>query len=319
LTNEPVVKLDRICKQYGDAIILDNIEFEVTKGEILSLVGPNGSGKSTLLKIISKLIEPDSGVLKLFGEEVPDHDPEVMKKIGVLFDHNAHWDNMTGYENAWFFFRSYGLSKIATKTKLEELLKWAGLWEKKDQAVRTYSYGMRRKLAIIEILAHDPQLLLLDEPAMGLDYSSRLALYGLIDDITKRGKSVIFSTNDVAEAALLAHEVLLLNQGKIIATGTPDALISSLQLSTKIEVKLANPIPLNGIENIENVQGLGIDTTVTDCFKIDILTGSGKTVLPELIRKIFDENGIIQGIEMKQPTLGDVFLKFTGENHAVTS
>lgn len=308
----PVVALDRVGKCYGDATILDGIAFTVGSGEIVALLGPNGSGKSTILKIVSMLVNHDTGNVRLFGNGIGGHEIENKKRMGIVFDHNAHFEDLSGYENAWFFARSYGLPEQAARTQLEARLRWAGLWEKRNDAVKTYSFGMKRKLAIVEALMHAPELLVFDEPSIGLDYASRLALYGLLDEEAAKGKSVLFATNDVAEATLLAHRVLLLSKGRVVAEGTPEELVASVKADTKIEVRLAAPVPLGEIEGIDGISGVSVDEECKDCFKIDMLAAAGSDVLSDLVKEFLSIGGTIKGIDIKQPTLGDVFLKYSG-------
>ena len=220
--------LQSISKSYGKNRVLDGIDLEVHKGEIFVLLGSNGCGKSTLLRIMATLLKPDSGEALLFGSK---GSPEILRRVGIMFDHTAHWDKLTGYENAWMFARSYGLTNKVAASRLDGLFKWIGLWERRDEAVASYSYGMRRKLSLIEALVHEPDLLLMDEPSMGLDYTSRLAIYSHLRQLAEKGIAIVLSTNDVSEAELLASRVALLKKGHIIALDRPDHLVASLNAS----------------------------------------------------------------------------------------
>ena len=222
-----IVSLSDVGKFYGKNPVLKEINFNVKKGELLVLLGSNGSGKTTLLRIISTLSTPDRGFVRLFGT-IKKKRETILKDIGMLFDQPIHWEHLSGYQNAWFFARSHALSKLITESRLNHLFKWINLQEKKDDLVKTYSYGMKRKLALIETLTHQPKILLLDEPTMGLDYTSRLVLFDLLKTITKSGSAIILATNDVNEAALIAHKVLLLKKGNIIAYGEPKELMDPL-------------------------------------------------------------------------------------------
>lgn len=308
----PVVALEGVWKFYGKVKALEEVNLEVREGEIFALLGPNGSGKSTLLRILATLLPPDRGRVHLFDWDGVKSQAEARRQIGVLFDHTAHWDRLTGYENAWFFARSYSLPPDEAYSRLDDLFRWAGLWGKQDDTVATYSYGMRRKLALIEALAHRPKLLLLDEPSMGLDYVSRLALYGLLEEEARRSTTVILATNDVNEAALLARRVALLHRGKILAIGEPAVLVASLKARTRIELWLAAPLPLAPLREIEGVERVGIDER-GDGFRLRLLVWSGREVLARIVNEVVERGGILLGIEVQEPNLGDVFLKFTGE------
>jgi ABC-2 type transport system ATP-binding protein len=304
-----MVVLDGISKFYGKVKALDGVSLQIGKGEVLALLGPNGSGKSTLLRVLAGLFPPDEGRVVLFG----DNRGSARGRIGVLFDHAAHWERLTGYENAWFFARSYGLSPQEARRRLDDLFQWAGLWEKRDESVSTYSHGMRRKLALIEALAHRPGILLLDEPSMGLDYVSRLALYTLLEQEAERGTAVILATSDVHEAALLARRVALMCRGRILVAGEPAALVASLEALTRIELRLAVPLPLISVREIEGVEEAGLDRQEGDSACLRLLVRPGREVLARVVNDVVRQGGILQGIEVRAPNLGDVFLRFTGE------
>lgn len=301
-----ILSLQGISKSYGKNRVLDGIDLEVYKGEIFVLLGSNGCGKSTLLRIMATLLKPDSGEALLFGLK---RSPEILKHVGIMFDHTAHWDKLTGYENAWMFARSYGLPNNVAASRLDSLFKWIGLSERRDEAVTAYSYGMRRKLSLIEALVHEPDLLLMDEPSMGLDYTSRLAIYSHLRRLAEKGIAIILSTNDVSEAELLASRVALLKKGHIIALDQPDHLVASLDALTRIELKLAVPISiesLRGIGGIEKVEASGNE--------LRILAASNHNSLSAVVKEVTTLGGVIQKIEVKEPNLGDAFLKFAGED-----
>lgn len=316
--DKPAMVLDSVWKYYGRSAALADISAEIGTGEIFILLGSNGSGKSTLLKIMAGLFPPDSGTVQIFGKAGGDSDGEqhARRSRGVLFDHSAHWDALSGYENAWFFARSYGLSSDEAKDRLEDLFRWSGLWDKRDEPASTYSYGMRRKLSLIQALAHNPRILLLDEPSMGLDYSSRLALYDLLKEERCRGTSVIIASNDIDEASTLATRVALMRQGRMIATGKPSELMRSVDALTRIEVKLAAPIPLDALRNIRGVEGVEADPAGDGARMRLLVSGevSRGPVASEIIRRVSESGGSLLGIDIKEPDLGDLFLKLSEEN-----
>jgi ABC-type multidrug transport system ATPase subunit len=303
----PVLSLRDVSKRYGRVNALVAVDLDVEEGEILALIGPNGSGKSTLLRIMATLQKPDFGRILLFGSEGGS---EVLRKVGFLFDHTAHWDDLTGYENAWFFARSYGLSEEEAAKSLGDLFPWAMLQERRDDAVATYSFGMSRKLAILEALAHNPKLVLMDEPTLGLDYSSRLALQSLLKARVKSGTAVVLATNDVDEAEAIASRVAVLRQGRIVAVGEPNSLVASLNALTRVNLKLSSPLHLDILREVDGVVGV---EPGEDGYEIRLLMDCGRNCLLSVVKAVTDQGGSVKSLEIREPTLGDVLLRFTGE------
>ncbi len=305
------IALRDVVKRFGSIRALDGITLDVGEGEILCLLGPNGSGKSTLLRVIARLIPPDEGSVLL-----PADGPAMMRQTGMLFDSIAHWETLTGYENAWFFARSYGMGPDAAHDRLEDLFSLFGLRERWSDPVSAYSYGMRRKLGLIEALAHAPSLILLDEPSIGLDYRARVTLAGLLRAAAWRGASVIISTNDMGEAAELADRVALLDRGRLLVSGEPSALVRSLGAAVTIELLLTAPIELRPIECIPGVEGVGA-TEREGGICVTIIAApdgsSSSSLLARVIHEVAAQGGVVADMDLRAPGLPDVFLAYTGE------
>ncbi len=313
-----IMNLKSISKSYGKILALEDISLSLNEGEILVLLGPNGSGKSTLVRIIASLIQPDAGEIYRNGYTRESKKLHFYSQLGLLFDLSIHWDKLSGYENAWFFAKNYGLSNKDASVRLEELFKWSNLWEKKDDLVQTYSFGMKRKLALIETLIHKPKLLLLDEPTMGLDYKSRIAFYTLLKNEAEKGTSIVLATNDVNEAAFLAHKVAFMDKGRILLLDTPKNLMNSLETFVKIEITLALPIDLTFLKEISDIQYLKILENEVNQFKAEILLkpenlNNSTGILARIINLIAVNRGILLNFNIKNPSLGDIFIKLTGD------
>ncbi len=307
-----VLGLNAVRKEYGRNLALANINLRLRSGEIFVLLGLNGSGKSTLLKVVATLLPLDGGRVSFFDENGTVKDQtRVREGMGVLFDHTAHWDRLTGYENAWFFIRSYGIPPEKARTTLDALFKQLGMWDKRNESVATYSYGMRRKLGVIEAVAHQPNILLLDEPSMGLDYTSRLSLYELLRDVAHKGTTVLVATNDVNEAVTLATRVALIDRGRIAVTGVPEALVASLNALTRIDLSLAMPHDTTSLIGIEEVESIVADDE-EGASKLQLLVRTQPETLTRIVQRVTEEGGVIQHLDIREPDLGDVFLKFTG-------
>ncbi|MEJ2276965.1 MAG: ATP-binding cassette domain-containing protein [Candidatus Lokiarchaeota archaeon] len=189
------------------------------------------------------------------------------------------------------------------------------LYDKKDDLVKTYSYGMRKKLALIEALIHKPKILLLDEPSMGLDYQSRIAFYHTLDELSSKGITIIIASNDVNEAALLSDRISMLNNGKLLVSGKPDQLIKSLTSYMKIDLELSLPIPLEGLREIEEIEEIQIDDNNKNSeFKLEFLIkpkdfSNYSLLVAKIVNEIVKKKGQIVNINVKTPNLGDLILK----------
>ncbi|MEN6343224.1 MAG: ABC transporter ATP-binding protein [Methanospirillum sp.] len=306
-----VLALDGVRKAFGSIAALRDVTLAADEGEIIGLLGENGSGKSTLLRLIAGLLRPDGGAIAWWGQHPLDR--RSFREIGVLFDHLGHWDPLTGYENAWYFARSYGLPPGTARARLDMLFERFELRKRQDDPVATYSYGMRRKLALIEVLAHTPRLLLLDEPSMGLDYHARLTLYTLLQDAAESGATVIFASNDMHEAAALATRVVLLQNGQVIAAGAPPALIRSLDRAVRIDLRLTAPIPTGWLRMISGVEGVSEETDgAMPLLRVLGRTDSGDgsaALLARVVTGVVEQGGKIGALEVSTPSLGDLFLQ----------
>ncbi len=312
-----IMNLKSLSKKYGSNIAIKNVTLKINEGEILVLLGPNGSGKSTLLKIIATLISPDSGYVTFKSFIKKKKDSNFFQSLGFLFDESIHWEKLTGYENAWFFAKNYGLNSIEATKRLDYLFKWSNLYDKKDDLVASYSFGMKRKLALIESLIHQPKVLLLDEPTIGLDYKSRLAFYTLLKNEAERGTSIVLATNDVNEAALLADKVAFFDKGQILMLDTPKNLMNSLQTFARIELSLAFPIELNFLNEIEEVKHHHILEREENNFQIELLIkpksfNESTKIIANIINLIATNNGVLLNFNIKNPNLGDIFIKLEG-------
>ena len=301
-----VVALRDVTKWFGSIQALDRVTLSVGEGEIVGLLGPNGSGKSTLLKVIARLIPPDEGSVVL-----PVNGRLMMLRTGMLFDHTAHWETLTGYENAWFFARSYGMDPVTAHDRLEDLFERFDLLERWGDPVSSYSYGMRRKLCLIEALAHDPSLILLDEPSIGLDYRARVNLADLLRTAARRGAAIILSTNDVDEAAGLAHRIALLNRGHLLASGEPSALIGSLAAKVTIELRLRIPVDIRSLEEIPGVEGVSADEREGGLY-VTVMAAPDESgpssLLARIVHAVAARGGEVVGADIRAPGLPDVFL-----------
>lgn len=271
-------------------------------------MGPNGSGKSTLLRVLSTAIYPDSGSFSVGGSDGLRQRREVRAKTGLMVDRPTHYGDLTGWANAYFFARAYGMGEKEANRTLAGLFDYFDLSEYKDDKVKTYSYGMGKKLALIEALAHAPDLLLLDEPSLGLDYTSQLAYQRKVRELTEDGVAILLGSNQVYEIEALCDRVAFLHRGRMAAVGTPEELISSIKGVRRVVTTLRNPVayePIAGTAGVERVVAEGRDLVV-HC-------EDRPGIVADVVSAIVDCGGDITDLSVRRPNLEDVYVKLTGE------
>ncbi len=235
-----------------------DITLNLAAGEVIGLMGPNGSGKSTLLRVLATAATPTAGRVSWFGNTNP-RAPSVRRRLGVMLDQAAHFDMMTGYQNAWFFAHQFGLAPALARDRLDELFSWSGLWDARDQLVGEYSLGMKRKLNLVEALVHRPSILLLDEPSLALDYRAELGLIERLQLLSLTGTVVLLATNDVHLAERICDRVIFLHQGRAIREGHVPELLAEVAGSKEVQLQLNSPIALESLRSIPAVEAANVD------------------------------------------------------------
>ena len=305
----PTLEAENITRLYrSSGRGVTDVSLAVGSGEILGLLGPNGSGKSTLLGVLSTAMKPDSGVFRVGGVDGINEKREARAKTGLMVDRPTHYGDLSGWANAYFFASVYGLGEEKAQGVLAELFDYFDLAEYKDDKVKTYSYGMSKKLALIEAMAHRPEFLLLDEPSLGLDYTSQLAFQKKVRELAGAGTAILLASNQVDEVEALCDRVVFLHRGRIAAEGTPEALISSLKGVRRIVATLRNPVafePVDAVEGVERVVPEGRDLVV-HCEE-------RPGVVADVVGTIVRAGGDIVNLSVERPNLEDVFVKLTGE------
>ena len=283
-----------------------DITLKLAAGEVLGLMGPNGSGKSTLLRVLATAATASAGRVSWFGNPNP-RSPSVRRRLGVMLDQAAHFDKMTGYQNAWFFARQFGLAGELARDRLDELFRWAGLWEARDQLVGEYSLGMQRKLNLVEALVHRPSILLLDEPTLALDYRAELDLIERLQLLSLTGTAVLLATNDVHLAERICDRVIFLHQGRAIREGHVPELLTELAGSKEVQLQMNSPIPLDTLRSLPAVEAANVDG---DTVHIVLARGANPAQVLAVLNGTAD---LVSNMRVRRPNLGDLFLKLTGE------
>jgi ABC-2 type transport system ATP-binding protein len=226
--------LARVTKRYGSLVALDQVSLEINAGEFFGLLGPNGAGKSTIMSLVAGLRQPDQGTLTFGGALLSGPDPSVRRRLGLVPQGLALYPGLTAAENLQTFGRLYGLKGAELRSRVGEMLEAVQLADRQHDLVKTFSGGMQRRLNIAAALLHRPELLLCDEPTVGVDPQSRNAIFELLQRLNREGLTVIYSTHYMEEASRLCSRIGIIDHGKILALGTLDELLARLPFEEEI-------------------------------------------------------------------------------------
>jgi len=232
MDNQNIIEVNNLVKKFGDFTAVDDISFSVGKGQIFAFLGPNGAGKSTTIKMLTTLLEPTSGSIKLDDCNPTEDKDGVRRSFGIVFQDPSLDDELTAYENMYFHGVLYGVPGDLRKKRIEELLKYVELWDRKDSLVRTFSGGMKRRLEIARGLLHHPKVFFLDEPTLGLDPQTRNHIWEYLQKLNRQENiTVFFTTHYMEEAEQIAQQIAIIDHGKVVAQGTAE------ELKTKTKTK----------------------------------------------------------------------------------
>jgi len=307
------ISAEGLRKTFGKIKALDGIDLAVSPGTIMALLGPNGAGKTTFVRILTTLLSPDAGQARVMGYDVVRNAAAVRNLIGLAGQYPAVDENLTGRENLEMVGQLYHLGSSEARKRASELLESFGLTDAARRRVKTYSGGMRRRLDLAASLVARPPVLFLDEPTAGLDPRSRLGLWEVIDNLVKQGTTVFLTTQYLEEADRLAHNIAVLDNGRIIEQGTAQYLKECCGGDVLIQLRVADRAQTAlAAKLLGTLGGDGKVRSTPETGEVSIPVVGGPSMLAEVVRRL-DAGGIaLSDLALTQPTLDDVFLSLTG-------
>ncbi|MFF2788538.1 ATP-binding cassette domain-containing protein [Streptomyces sp. NPDC058049] len=300
-----------LVKTFGDVRALDGVDLDVPESTVLGLLGPNGAGKTTTVRVLTTLLRPDSGKAVVAGIDVLRHPNEVRRAIGLSGQFAAVDEYLTGRENLQMVGQLYQMKARAAKARAAELLERFNLSDAADRTAKTYSGGMRRRLDLAAALVVSPPVMFMDEPTTGLDPRNRQQLWGIIQELVAGGTTLLLTTQYLEEADHLAHDICVVDHGKVIARGTSDQLKARTG-GERVEVVVHERQHMATAREVLAGFGKGETAVEEHTRKLTVPVSGGAKLLAEVIREL-DGRGIeIDDIGLRRPTLDDVFISLTG-------
>ena len=301
-----MIEVHQLVKSFGDVQALAGVDFTVNKGEIFGLLGPNGAGKTTTISIIAGLLKADSGVVRVSGMDNRQDGRRVREMLGVVPQDIALYEELSGRENLHFWGGLYGLSGKRLRAEADRVLELVGLTDRAQDPVREYSGGMKRRLNLSVGLIHQPKVILLDEPTLGIDPQARLNILDIIRSGVSSGMTAIYTTHYLEEAEKLCDRIAIIDHGKILALGTLREL-----------VKLAgegNLVTVRGAFAREQVspllKGITVQQLESGSLRIHV---PDRTELGAALGRLFSGGIAVEEISIQEPSLESVFIKLTGK------
>ena len=305
-----MLKISNLKKSYGQLQAVKGIDLTVEKGEIVGLLGPNGAGKSTTISMISTLIKPDTGLIEFKNIDVLKDPKPIQKVLGIVPQEIALYPTLTGYENLKFWGHAYGLKGHKLKERIEEVSEIIGIKDRLKDKVEKYSGGMKRRINIGAALLHNPELLIMDEPTVGIDPQSRNHILETIKVLNQKGMSIIYTSHYMEEVEFLCDRIYIMDEGQVIASGTKDSLVSSINGDRKVIVSFAEDP--NGIKDVleknENVERVEVEEN-----QLTVYTKKKENLIKEVVKASSQFDIEMTSIDVENPNLETVFLKLTGK------
>lgn len=305
-----MLETEMLQKKFKDKVAVDGVNLYMEKGESVGLLGPNGAGKSTTISMISSLIKPTAGDVRLHGESVVKNPNLIRTVLGVVPQEIALYEELTAYENLKFFGRIYSLRGKKLEEAIQRVLGLVGLKDRQKDLVKTYSGGMKRRINIAVALLHEPEILIMDEPTVGIDPQSRSYILEMVRQLNReKGITVLYTSHYMEEVERLCDRVYIMDHGQVIASGTKDELKSILSNEETILIEINQPSPelYDAIQEDKRIQKI---TKTENGFKL--IVSKGNNILASIFHTAEQYSVQIINANVQTPTLEDVFLHLTG-------
>jgi daunorubicin resistance ABC transporter ATP-binding subunit len=309
-TTHPALEIRDLTKRYDKLVAVDNLTLRIGRGEIFGLLGPNGSGKTTTVSMVTGLLKQDSGSVNVLGLDLVHSRRGVLSKLGMVPQETALYEELTAYENLSFHADLYRVPPREKDERIKKLLELILLWDRRNDRVSGYSGGMKRRLAIARALLHEPEIVVLDEPTLGVDVQSRRAIWDFVKKLPSEGRTVLLTTNYLDEANALADRVVILDHGRVVAQGRPEELKAAYG-TTVIEVTTNSPIAESSVATIRGLSGVLSVELSGDRDRLLVYV-TGERTLASVIQSVTSQLQM-KDISVHPPALDDVFLKLTGK------
>jgi lipooligosaccharide transport system ATP-binding protein len=301
-----LIVVKNLVKQFGDFTAVNEINFSVKQGESFGLLGPNGAGKSSTMRIIGATSQRTSGEVLILGKDPEQAGPQIRAHLGVVPQQDNLDEELTCAENLYIYGRYFGLPKTAVKNKLDELLEFAQLLDKKNSKVKSLSGGMKRRLTIARALVSDPDILMLDEPTTGLDPQARHILWDRLFRLKEKGVTLLITTHHMDEAEQLCDRLMVMDKGEIMAEGSPSELIKKYSTKEVLEVRFGSD---RNSQMVEQLQSFA-DRLEELPDRLLLYTESGEELLAKIVAANIHPNTSL----VRRSSLEDVFLRLTGRS-----
>lgn len=303
------VELNSVVKRYDGKLAVDHISLNIREREIFGLLGPNGAGKSTTIKMIMGLLKANSGAISVLGQDINKNSREIKQHLGLVPQDLALYDSIGARENVSFFGSLYGLRGRKLQEAVDEALSFVGLQDRQKEKPKKFSGGMKRRLNIACAIVHQPKIIIMDEPTVGIDPQSRNHILESVRELNRRGATVIYTSHYMEEVETLCQRVGIMDHGRLIGLGTKGELKKEANQEQKIVVE-ATDIRFNTIEQIKMIQG--VVSVIHRENIIEILTRNAQQLLQDILFVLVRENTMIRNISLQEPDLESVFLSLTG-------